>query len=233
MADLTITSCTPVKVVKQHTGPAHAAVDVGQAGYILAASGFMGLADANGTAPVNEPEGVFIKAALQQGDTVTMVMDGWVDIGNALSALDYGAPIWLSRTAGTLADADEGDGILIGEVWPAFGNTTADKILYVHPRTLADIAPNSITKTMLSGGFLKVSLVDGQNETSGPDLTYTLTGAALGDEIAAVIHLTTKAAIATAVVLTGYTITGTDEMTSGSAVDLSSDQLMVFWLDLT
>lgn len=233
MTDLTITAVSPVKVVKQYTGPAHEAVAVGNAGYLVAATGKLGKADANGSAPVNEPEGVFIKAALQQNDSVTVVMEGWLDVGNALSALDYGAPVFLSRTAGGLADADEGDGILIGEVWPAWGNTTADKVLYVNPRTLADVAPNSITNTMLAGGFLKVSLVDGQDETSGPDLTYTLTGAAVGDEVAAVIHLSTKSSIATAAVLTGYTITDTDELSSGSAVDLSSDQLMVFWLDLT
>ncbi len=233
MTDLTITSCTPVKVVKQWTGPAAAAIDPGEAVYMVAATGYYNLADANGSSPVNEPEGVAIKKALQGGDTVSVVMEGWVDVGNALTALDYGAPVFLSRTAGALCDADEGDGILIGEVWPAFGNTTADKLLYVKPQTLADVAPNSITRTMLAGGFMKVSLVDGQNETSGPDLTYTLTGAAVGDEIVAVVHLTTKAAIATAAILTGYTITATDEMSSGSAVDLSSDQLMVFWLDLT
>ena len=233
MTDFAITTCTPVKVVKQWTGPAAAAVAVGQACYLVAANGKFNLADANGSAPVNEPEGVAIKAALQDGDTITVVMEGWLDVGNVLTALDYGAPVFLSRTAGMLADADEGDGILIGEVFPAWGNTTADKLLYVHPKSLADVAPNSITKQMLAGGFLKVSLVDGQNETSGPDLTYTLTGAAVGDEIVAVIHLTTKAAIATAAGLTGYTITDTDEMSSGSAVDLSSDQLMVFWLDLT
>jgi hypothetical protein len=86
---------------------------------------------------------------------------------------------------------------------------------------------------MLGSGWLKVSLVDGQDETTGPDLTYTLTGAALGDEVVSVIHITTKASIATMAVLTGYTITGTNELSSGSAVDLSSDQLMVTWIDHT
>lgn len=78
---------------------------------------------------------------------------------------------------------------------------------------------------------LQVSLVDGQDETTGPDLTYTLTGAVAGDKIIKIIHLSTKASIATAEEVTGFTITGANEMTSGAAVDRSSDQLMVFWQD--
>lgn len=95
------------------------------------------------------------------------------------------------------------------------------------------IATGSVTGAKLGTGWLKVSLVDGQDETTGPDLTYTLTGAALGDEVVSVIHITTKASIATMAVLTGYTITGANELSSGSAVDLSSDQLMVTWIDHT
>jgi hypothetical protein len=199
----------------------------------VAATGKAGKADANGAAPLNEVEGVAIKTAANANDTITFVIEGWLDVGDALDAMDYGAPVFLSNTAGLMADADPGAGIQIGEVWPAWGHTTADKILYVKPRSLTDIAPNSVTNTMLAGGFLKVSLVDGQDETSGPDLTYTLTGAAVGDEVVAVVHLSTKAAIATAEIATGWTITGANELTSPSAVDRSSDQLMVFWLDLT
>ena len=229
MADLTITAVSPVKIVKQYTGPAHEAVAVGEAGYLVAASGKLGKADANGSAPVNEPEGVFLKAALQQNDTVTMLMEGWLDIGNALSALDYGAPIYLSRTAGKLADADEGDGILIGEVWPAWGNTTADKLLYVKPRTLADVAANSITKSMLAGEFLKVTLVAG-----GSAGDHTVTGITTADEISFVGHFSTAAAIATLADLTSeFSITAADTINNVGGTDTSSDQLMVMWLDLS
>lgn len=131
MTDLTITTCTPVKIIEQFTGPAHEAMEAGNAVYLVAASGKFGLADENGSAPVNEPEGVSIKTALQQNDTVTIVKKGYLDIGNVLTALAYGAPVYLSATAGKLADADPGNAIVIGEVWPAFGNTTADKLLRV------------------------------------------------------------------------------------------------------
>lgn len=229
MTDLVITAVSPVRVVKQYTGPAHEAVAVGNAGYLVAASGKLGKADANGSAPVNEPEGVFIKAALQQNDTVTIVMEGWLDVGNALSALDYGALVFLSNTAGALADADEGAGIIIGEVWPAWGNTTADKLLYVNPRTLADVAPNSITGSMLAGGFLNVTLVAG-----GSAGDHTVTGIATGDEIVFVGHFSTAAAIATLADITSeFTVTAADTINNVGESDTTNDQLMVIWLDLT
>ncbi len=131
MADLSITTCTPVRVIEQYTGPAAAATAVGDAVYLVAASGKLGLADENGSAPVNEPEGVAIKAALADGDTITIVKKGLLDIGNVLSAMNYGTPVYLSATAGKLADADPGNAIVIGEVWPAWGATTADKLLRV------------------------------------------------------------------------------------------------------
>ena len=131
MSDITITSCTPVHVIEQFTGPAHEAVSAGNAVYLVAASGKFGLADENGSAPLNEPEGVAIKTALQQNDTITVVKKGYLDIGNGLTALNYGAPVYLSATAGALADADPGNAVLIGEVWPAFGSATADKLLRV------------------------------------------------------------------------------------------------------
>ena len=229
MTDLTITAVSPVKVVKQYTGPAHEAVTVGNAGYLVAASGKLGLADANGSAPVNEPEGVFIKTALQQNDSVTIILEGWIDVGDALSALDYGAPVFLSNTAGALADADPGAGIIMGEVWPSWGNTTADKILYVNPRTLADVAPNSIVPSMLAGGFLNVTLVAG-----GSAGDHTVTGITTSDEIAFVGHFSTAASIATLADLTSeFTITAADTINNVGGTDTSSDQLMVIWLDLS
>lgn len=131
MADLTITTCTPVKIIEQYTGPAAAATAVGNAVYLVAASGAFGLADEDGSAPLNEPEGIAIKAALQANDTITIVKKGLLDIGNVLTALNYGAPVYLSDTAGKLADADPGNAVIIGEVWPSFGASTADKLLRV------------------------------------------------------------------------------------------------------
>lgn len=74
---------------------------------------------------------------------------------------------------------------------------------------------------------LQFDLIDGQDETS--DATYALTGAVVGDEVVKVIHISTKAAIATMAEAAGFSITDADELTSGTPVDRTSDQLLVIW----
>ncbi len=133
MADLTITAADVqvVKVIDQVTGPVAAAVDAGEACYIVAASGEYNLADENGSAPLNDPEGVAVTNGNQAHITVTLVRKGILDVGEALAGMDYGATVWLSATAGKLADADPGNSIVIGEVIPGWAHTTADKLLRV------------------------------------------------------------------------------------------------------
>jgi hypothetical protein len=133
MSDLSITATdvAPVKVIEQFTAPAHEAIDAGEAVYFVAATGKVGLADENGSAPLNEPEGIAITTANQANITVTVVKQGIIDVGDALAGLDYGATVYLSQTAGLLADADPANGVVIGEVVPAFGATTADKLLRI------------------------------------------------------------------------------------------------------
>lgn len=53
------------------------------------------------------------------GDSVTLLRYGLVDFGNGLDAMDYGAPIYLSDTDGTLADsAGTTATAIVGYVWP-------------------------------------------------------------------------------------------------------------------
>jgi hypothetical protein len=231
MADLTITASdvAVVKAIEQFTVPAHEVLAAGNAAYLVAATGKAGKADANGAAPINEPEGVAIKSAFYANEAVTIIQQGWVDLGAALDGLNYGDPVWLSNTAGALADADPGAGIIVGEVWPAFGAATADKILRVAVKTLADIAPNSITNSMLAGGFMNVTLVAG-----GAAGNHTVTGIATGDELVFVGHLSTAAAIATLADLTSeFTVSAADTINNAAGTDTTNDQLMVIWLDLT
>ncbi len=133
MADLTITATgvSPVKVIEQHTVPAHEAVDAGEAIYLVAATGKAGLADENVATPVNNPLGISIKTANQANIEMTFLTKGLVDLGDALDGMDYGETVWLSATAGKLADADPGNSIVVGVVWPVFGATTADKVLRI------------------------------------------------------------------------------------------------------
>ena len=133
MSDLSITASdvAAVEVIEQVSGPVAAAVDAGEVCYIVAANGKYNLADQGESAPVNDPEGVAIVDGSLANATVTLVRQGVVDLGNALDGMDYGATVYLSDTAGKLADADPGNGIVVGEVVPIWGETTADKALRV------------------------------------------------------------------------------------------------------
>lgn len=64
--------------------------------------------------------------------TITRMKRGVLDVGNALSALGYGAPVYVSDTDGTLADAAGTVTLIVGYVMPAWGNTTPDKLLLVN-----------------------------------------------------------------------------------------------------
>lgn len=136
MADLTITAAdvAVVEVFEQMTGPAAAAISAGQAVYLVAASGAFNLADENVAAPVNDPEGVAVQTANAANVTITVVRAGILDVGDALAGMNYGATVWLSATAGMLADADPGNAIVVGEVVPGWGYPTADKLLRVDCR---------------------------------------------------------------------------------------------------
>lgn len=85
--------------------------------------------------------------------------------------------------------------------------------------------------SLLPSGSLKFTKLTGQD---GDPATYTLTGAAAGDEIWAVIHLSTAAAIATSVDVTAdFEITDDDELTDNEGTDYTNDELWVFWVDRT
>jgi hypothetical protein len=134
MANLTITAAdvAPVKVIEQITGPAAAAITAGQAVYLVAATGQFALADEDATAPADAVLGVAIGNANQARMEITVVLDGWLDLGTApLADMDFGAAVFLSDTAGALADADPGNGIIIGHVVPGWGSTSADRLLRV------------------------------------------------------------------------------------------------------
>ena len=133
MADLTITAAevAPVRVLEQSTGPAHEAIDAGEAVYLVAATGKYALADENAAWPADRLNGIAISSANQANITITVVKKGIIDLGDALDAMDYGDPVYLSATAGKLSDVSVGDGRIVGQVVPGWGATTADKLLSV------------------------------------------------------------------------------------------------------
>lgn len=77
------------------------------------------------------------------------------------------------------------------------------------------------------GAGLKTALVDGS--TAGD---FTVTGVGATDRLVAVIHLSTKAAIATAADITAeFSISAADTINNDGGTDTSSDQLLVMYED--
>jgi hypothetical protein len=134
MSDLSITASdvAVVEAIDQATGPAAEAIDAGEAVFIGASTGKYELAD-QGEATEDDVEGVAVISANVANITITILRKGLLDVGDALSGLDYGALVYLSDTPGQLADADPGNGVVVGQVVPAWGYTTADKLLRVDP----------------------------------------------------------------------------------------------------
>jgi hypothetical protein len=134
MADLTITSTevAPVQVFKAFTGPAAESVSAGQVVRLDTSTGKLTLANASSASEAGQQRGILLRSA-DPNETATAVEEGLVDVGDALSSLAYDAPVYLSDTDGTLADAAGTVTVLAGRVVPIFGNgtSTPDKLLAV------------------------------------------------------------------------------------------------------
>lgn len=133
MANLTIAAAdvAPVRVYEQITGPCAEAIDAGEMVRLDTTSGQFTLANATSAA-----EGRIIGMAMNSGaagETITVVKRGLVDVGDALASETLDEQLLLSNTDGKI---DDGAGVptgsyAVGRVWPAFGATTADLILFI------------------------------------------------------------------------------------------------------
>lgn len=134
MADLAVTAAdvAAVRVIEQITAPAAEAIDAGEVVRYDTATGRLALGNGT-TAAEARVVGVAINSASQAGDTITAITQGIVDLGDALDALDYDAPVYASDTDGTLGGAagDATVDVIVGRVIPGWGHTTADKLLRV------------------------------------------------------------------------------------------------------
>ncbi len=80
---------------------------------------------------------------------------------------------------------------------------------------------------------LKVTSVDGAAEATPPGEIYAVTGMSATSVVVAVLHVSTKAAVATIETVDPALFTpGTDTLTSLTEVDRSNDQLLIFWFDV-
>lgn len=129
MADLNITDARPVEVVEQFTGPLAEAATPGTYVRLSVTTGMIEKGNATNAAEARKG-GILISGGVA-GQAVTAVKRGIVDVGNALSAVAYDADVFLSNTDGKLADAAGTVSSIVGKVIPAWGATTADKLLRV------------------------------------------------------------------------------------------------------
>jgi len=97
----------------------------------------------------------------------------------------------------------------------------------------AKLAAAAVTKDKLAGGFAKIAVVAGQDETS--DTTIPVTGMAAGDEIVGVLVLTTAASIATlaARAAADFTAGAGNMNVVANPANNTNNQYVIFWNDLT
>ena len=131
MADLAlaatkIAACFPEEA-EIYDFVAAATITAGQAVYIVAASGTVGVADAN-DAGKQQFAGIALNGG-GAGQAISVLMRGHA-YGYTLSGMDYFAPAYLSDTAGKLADAAGTMTVNIGKVLP-LSDSDLTKVLYV------------------------------------------------------------------------------------------------------
>lgn len=133
MADMTLATADKINVgtltVEQITGVAAAAITAGSPVY-LDTNGKFNPSDANAAA-ADACFGIATRT-VAAGEALTVVRRGLMDGWSNLPA--YGAPVYVSDTAGALADAAGTASIIVGYVVPVFGTnlgTAPDKALLV------------------------------------------------------------------------------------------------------
>jgi hypothetical protein len=133
MADLTITAgdVALVKAFETLTGPTAEAIDAGEIVRIDTSTGKFTLANASSAA-----EGRIVGVAVNSGaagETITVLKRGFLDVGDTLASETIDEMLFASNTDGKI---DDGAGAPtvdynVGRVWPAWGATTADLLLFV------------------------------------------------------------------------------------------------------
>lgn len=133
MTDLTITAAKVASIYPE----SHEVYDLikaaattltkGQAVYVNT-SGLAALTDANAGSGAEAVKGIVLNV---RGNAVSVMKRGWLE-GMGISSLAYGAKVWLSDTAGALADAPSATNpVCVGVVLPLPNHPTLTKALYI------------------------------------------------------------------------------------------------------
>jgi hypothetical protein len=136
MTDLTI-DATKVRLVRHgnndlETGPVG---ETGTAGEYYRLNTTTGkLENGNATTPteLGRIAGILLDSVPTANLTGTIVLAGSgaiIDLGDALDALAFNAPVYVSDTDGKIADSAGTEEKIIGRVVPGWNATTADKLL--------------------------------------------------------------------------------------------------------
>ncbi len=133
MTTLSITAAN-VRVARradehQHTAPAGEAFSAGQYIRWNTSTGKFELGNASSSGEVGD--GFIAENSAAVGDPATGLKGPvLLDVGDALSSLNYGASVYLSDTDGTLADAAGTVSTVVGKVVPGWAGT-AKKLLRI------------------------------------------------------------------------------------------------------
>lgn len=103
------------------------AITAGQPVYFVAASGKVGLADANGSGTI-QFRGVAL-TTVAAGSAVSVLKKGHV-YGYTITSLNYDAILYLSNTAGSFADSAGGTTVNCGRV-VALSESSLTKVVYI------------------------------------------------------------------------------------------------------
>lgn len=118
----------PVDVIEQVTLPADVAILRGQYVRVTTTANLI-LSDASQAGDIGGTRGIAMNAAAI-GEAVTVVTKGTVSVGaTALTSQAFDAPIYLSDTPGSLADAAGTVSTIVAYVAPANHQTTPEKLL--------------------------------------------------------------------------------------------------------
>lgn len=133
MASLTVVAAkvAAVQVIEQFSGPAAEAVLAGE--YVRLNTTTGKIEYGNGSSAAEARNGGIALNSAAAGETVTAVRKGLLDMGDALTDATYDDDVYLDDTDGqiSLTSGDSAQTKIIGTVVPAWGATTADKLLRV------------------------------------------------------------------------------------------------------
>lgn len=138
LINVTASEVAPVQIVEQFTAPVGTSTSKGDYVRVSATNGRWTPGQATKVSERGDLAGIAIRSKATAGE-VTAVIQGIVDLGKgALNALNYGDKVYLSdsltgQLSSTTGTVSTGCAV-VGVVQPAFGSTTADKVLRVNIR---------------------------------------------------------------------------------------------------